>query len=63
MRGVGINTSGASDDASVALFVDDIYIARPGFFDVDLFSIESIEVLRGPQGTLYGKNVSGGVVR
>lgn len=63
MRGIGSNTSGAADDSSVAVFVDDVYIARAGFFDSDLFGVESIEVLRGPQGTLYGKNAIGGVVR
>jgi iron complex outermembrane receptor protein len=63
MRGIGSNTSGASDSSSVALFVDDVYLARPGFFDADIFTVDSVEVLRGPQGTLYGKNVVGGAIR
>lgn len=63
MRGIGSNTSGAADDSSVAIFIDDVYIARPGFFDNDIFNIETVEVLRGPQGTLYGKNVVGGVIK
>ncbi len=63
IRGIGSNASGASDDSSVALFIDDVYISRPGSFDGDIFSVDSIEVLRGPQGTLYGKNVVGGVIK
>ncbi|NRB40341.1 MAG: TonB-dependent receptor [Pseudomonadales bacterium] len=63
IRGIGTNTSGASDDPSIAYYVDDVYIARPGFIDTDIFNIASIDVLRGPQGSLYGKNASGGVIR
>jgi len=62
IRGIGTNTSGAGDDASVAMFVDDVYISRAGAYDSNLFDLERVEVLRGPQGTLYGKNVVGGAI-
>lgn len=62
IRGIGSNTSGAGDDASVGLFIDEVYISRAGAFDSTLFDLERIEVLRGPQGTLYGKNVAGGAI-
>lgn len=62
IRGIGTNTSGAGDDASVAMFIDDVYISRAGAYDSNLFDLERVEVLRGPQGTLYGKNVVGGAL-
>lgn len=62
IRGIGTNASGAGDDASVAMFVDDVYISRAGAYDSNLFDLERVEVLRGPQGTLYGKNVVGGAL-
>lgn len=62
IRGIGTNSSGAGDDASVAMFIDDVYISRAGAYDSNLFDLERVEVLRGPQGTLYGKNVVGGAI-
>lgn len=62
IRGIGTNTSGAGDDASVAMFIDEVYISRAGAYDSNLFDLERVEVLRGPQGTLYGKNVVGGAI-
>jgi len=62
IRGIGTNASGAGDDASVAVFIDEVYISRAGAYDSNLFDLERVEVLRGPQGTLYGKNVVGGAL-
>lgn len=57
----GISNSGIGDPA-VALYIDDISYADVYAFDMPLYDIERIEVLKGPQGTLYGKNTEGGAV-
>ncbi|RLU01995.1 TonB-dependent receptor [Ketobacter sp.] len=62
IRGVGSNVSGAGDDPSVAYLVDGVSIARPGLQNQQLFDVQQIEVMKGPQGTLYGKGVIGGAV-
>ncbi len=63
MRGIGSNDDGAAMDNSVAVFLDDIYIGRISTIDLNLMDIGQIEVLRGPQAALYGKNVIGGAIR
>ncbi len=63
MRGVGTTENLATADTSVGLYVDDIYIARQAVNNFNLADIERIEVLRGPQGTLYGRNTNGGAIK
>jgi iron complex outermembrane receptor protein len=62
IRGVGSTDDSASGDNSVVIFIDEVYVGRAGAFDIDLYDLERVEVLRGPQGTLYGKNVVGGAI-
>ncbi|RLU03845.1 MAG: TonB-dependent receptor [Ketobacter sp.] len=62
IRGVGSNASGSGDDPSVAYMVDGMNLSRPGFHRQQLFDVKQIEVMKGPQGTLYGKGVIGGAV-
>ena len=61
IRGVGSTTSSAIEP-SVATFLDGIYVPRPPSITGDLLDVEAIEVLRGPQGTLFGRNASMGAI-
>ena len=62
IRGLGINSSIASIDPAVGTFVDGVYIGINPGASLDTFDLASVEVLRGPQGALYGRNVTGGAV-
>ena len=63
LRGIGtIRNFGPAGDPSVGTFLDEIYIGRRGSATPPLFDLERVEVLRGPQGTLFGKNVVGGAL-
>jgi iron complex outermembrane receptor protein len=63
IRGVGQQDPVAGFESGVGLYVDDIYFARPHAAVLDLYEVERIEVLRGPQGTLYGRNTIGGAIK
>jgi iron complex outermembrane recepter protein len=63
IRGVSSAGTTPGDETNVALYLDDVYVGAPiaGFFDLQ--DIERVEVLKGPQGTLFGRNATGGAIR
>jgi len=63
IRGVGLGDNILSFEPGVPIYIDDVYNGRPQGSIFDLLDLERVEVLRGPQGTLFGKNAIGGTVR
>lgn len=62
IRGVGTRGNSAGDESNVAVYVDGIYQPELSSLAFDLLKIERVEVLRGPQGTLFGRNSTGGLI-
>ena len=62
LRGIGLNDFGEGHEAPVTLYVDEFYLVSVPAVDFSMFDIERAEVLRGPQGTLFGRNATGGLV-
>ena len=62
MRGVGINDFTGTVDPSVGVYVDEVFQPTPDMLNFAVYDIERVEVLRGPQGTLYGRNSTGGAI-
>ena len=62
IRGLGVNSSIPSIDPAVGVFIDGVYLGVNSGVVVDLFDLDSVEVLRGPQGLLFGRNTTGGAL-
>ncbi|MFN7609712.1 MAG: TonB-dependent receptor plug domain-containing protein, partial [bacterium] len=62
IRGIGTRSYDAGSDPSVGVFVDGVYLGRFGALDMDLMDVARVELLRGPQGSLYGRNTIGGAI-
>lgn len=63
IRGVGQQDPVSGFEQGVGIYLDDVYLNRPQAAVLDIYDVERIEVLRGPQGTLYGRNTVGGAVK
>ncbi len=62
LRGISTQAQDIGGDPGVASYRDDVYLGRPGMGFQEFFDVERVEVIRGPQGTLFGRNTTGGVV-
>ena len=62
IRGVGTNVIAASSDAGVGIHVNEVPIISPRLFETEYYDVEQVAVLRGPQGTLYGRNTTAGAI-
>ncbi|MDX9875404.1 MAG: TonB-dependent receptor [Spongiibacteraceae bacterium] len=63
IRGVGGDTASISGDRGVGLYIDDVFFSRVQGSQLEMLDMNRIEVLRGPQGTLFGRNTTGGAIR
>jgi iron complex outermembrane receptor protein len=63
VRGLGYGDFKATSEPTMTIYLDDVVLGRPTGAILDLLDLERVEVLRGPQGTLFGKNAIGGVMR
>ncbi|MBL0923997.1 MAG: TonB-dependent receptor [Sphingomonadaceae bacterium] len=62
IRGVGVNDFNSNASTAVGIYVDEVYLSSPSALQFQLYDLERVEVLRGPQGTLYGRNTTGGAI-
>jgi iron complex outermembrane receptor protein len=62
IRGIGLNDFNVNNNPSVGVYVDEVFVTSPAMMNFTMFDIDRVEVLKGPQGTLYGRNSNGGAI-
>ena len=62
IRGIGLDDFSPNNTSGVGVYTDEVLASNPAFLGGQLFDVERVEVLKGPQGTLYGKNTTGGAI-
>jgi len=62
IRGIGLNDYASNNNPAVGTYVDNVYLVSPAMLSFGLFDIDRVEVLKGPQGDLYGRNTTGGAI-
>jgi iron complex outermembrane receptor protein len=62
VRGIGLDDFNTNNSSGVGTYIDDVFASFPGFLTDALYDIDRVEILKGPQGTLYGKNTAGGAI-
>ena len=62
IRAIGTLLTAGNADSGVAMHVNDVYLNSPRIFETEYYDLEQVEILRGPQGTLFGRNATGGAV-
>ena len=63
IRGLGLNDYAVNNNPAAGIYIDEVYLVSPAMLGFQLFDMERVEVLKGPQGTLYGRNTTAGAVR
>jgi iron complex outermembrane receptor protein len=62
IRGVGLNDYAANNNPAAGIYVDDVYLVSPAMLTFQMFDVDRVEILKGPQGTLFGRNTTAGTV-
>ena len=62
IRGVGLNDYAVNNNPAVGVYADEVYLVSPAMLSFQLFDLDRVEVLKGPQGTLYGRNTTAGAI-
>jgi len=63
LRGAGLQDFNTNNSGPIGIYADEVYLSSPGLTTFDIFDLDRVEVLKGPQGTLYGRNTTGGAIK